>query len=100
MKLRLAVLFLTAAIFAGNAAAQTCPAYETLPPLPSGLGRMMEELDAAVNNRCQIYKWRVNWTTNHQNFTNFNGGTQNLQVVAGAIALLRDANKATAVNFF
>jgi len=100
MKPRLAVLFLAAAIFAGKAAAQTCTPYDQLPPFPGGLGQMMQELDAAVNNRCEIYKWRVNWTANHQNFTNFDAGSQNLPVVAGAVALIRDANKAPAVNFF
>jgi len=99
MKRRSATLFLVAAIWGGKALAQ-CTPYDQLPALPSGLGNMVQELAAAVNGQCEIYKWRVNWTTNNQNFVNFDVGSQNLPVVGGAIGLIRDTNKAPAVNFF
>lgn len=99
MNKRFAVLFVIVVTFVGHAAAQTCTPYDQL-PAPSSPGELMQDLDAALKNGCQVWKWRNHWTANHQNFSNFNAGSQNLPVVAGAIALIRDANKAPAVNFF
>jgi hypothetical protein len=40
------------------------------------------------------------WGAGDQNFSSFDAGSQNLPVVAATVALIRDANKAPAVNFF